>query len=219
MELQKALNVARQELTSKKPDNLDELFDKQTVDVLGVKTVDSIKQSIRDTNARVTAQEDKAASDKIAADEAKLSTQVKTEYDSFLDSLEKIVPDQASLNVDKGFLTYLDGVDKMTGSIRQDLLTNAAKSRDVGRVAQFFNDYKKTLEVKPKVKDSVNKRIAPSTDGSTSVHDIADAGKITMAFVDKFYNDVTHGLFKGRHKEQLKIEAQIDQAFISGNLV
>jgi len=219
VELQKSLNQLRQ-ATSKKEDTLDELFDKQTVDVLGQKTADAIKNSIKETNARVDKQEESAADAKVAADEAKIQSQINSDYDTFIADLTRMVPDQAELNTDKLFHKYLEGVDEVSGKIRWDLLRQGQSVGQAKWVAQIFMDYKESLkEKKVTPVDSVNKRIAPTKDGATSVQDITNAGKVTMEFVDKFYNDITHGVYKGRYKEQMAIEAQIDKAFIEGNLI
>lgn len=219
VELQKSLNELRQASTVKS-DKLDKLFDQQTIDVLGKKTVDAIKDSIRDTNARVDKQEATVAEDKVKADEQKIKNQVEADYDSFIAELTRMVPDQAAINTDKRFHEYLRGVDELSGKIRFDLLRKGQAANEPTWVAKIFKDFKKTLEpVKAEPVDSVNKRIAPTKDGATSVQDIANAGKITMEFVDKFYDDITHGEYKGRYKEQVAIEAQIDQAYITGNLI
>lgn len=216
--LQKELNETKQAIASKEVDKLDAMFDKQTVDVLGEKTAETIKQSIRETNDRVTAQEAAAKAAKLAADEAKVADSITGEYNIFLDELTKIVPDQSELNSDKGFLDWLDKPDELTGRIRFSLLSGAERVMDAGRVAQFFLDYKKSL-VKPEPKDSVNKRIAPSKDGATSVQDIGDNGKVSIAFINNFEKEVRQGLYKGRHAEKVAIENQIDQAYITGNLI
>jgi hypothetical protein len=215
--LKKEFNTLRQKKAAEN-NKLDELFDQKTVDVLGEDTANNIKASIKDTYDRLDLQEKLSNEIKIKAEEDKIASQVSDAYNAFLSRLTTLVPDQASLNVDTGFLNYLKEVDGHSGYLRQDLLTRAANNHDVGRVAQFFLDYKATKKVEP-VKDSINKRIAPTESSSTSIGDIADSGKITLAFVDKFYSDVTRGLYKGRHKEQLAIEADIDKAYLEGNLI
>jgi len=220
--LQKTINELRQSSAVKGDNPLDKIFDQQTVDVLGQKTVDAIKGSIQATNVRVDKQEADAAAKRIEADEKKIRDQVTNDYDTFITELTRMVPDQAALNTDSGFLGYLAGVDELSGKIRFDLLRKGQAANEPGWVAQIFLDYKKTLgpaasKVKPV--DSVNKRIAPSLEGATSATDIAGSGKISIEFVEQFNHEVTKGLYKGRLKEKHKIDALLDNAFMTGNLI
>ena len=222
--LQKALNEAHQKISSKKVDKLDELFDGETVDVLGEKTVSAFKNAIKSTNDRVTKQEEAAAAAEVKANELKLSNDVQGEYNVFLSDLTRLVPDQAQLNTDKGFLAYLDGVDDFSGKVRFDLLKKAEVAREAAFVARFFLDYKESI-VKPAAKpavpaDSVSKRIAPTNNGSSSVTSLDETGgKVTLGFIKQFDQEVRQGLYKGRHKEQQAIDDKIDQAYITGNLI
>lgn len=219
VELSKALNKLRQATSSESTsDKFDKLFDKQTIDVLGQKTVDSIKEAIKSTNDRVDKQEQDRTQDQIKATEKDIADRVVADYNVFLTELTRMVPDQEVINSDPEFIKYLQGTDEFSGKVRMNLLKKAEAEREASWVAKLFLDYKKTKQVKEPT-DSINKRIAPSKDGSTTVHDITDNGKVTMAFVDKFYNDVTKGVYKGRYNEQMEIEKQIDQAYLSGNLV
>lgn len=219
VELLQQLNIARQNAKAVQKDPVDSLFNEETVDVLGKETANAIKKSIKDTNARINDQEARIEAKRIRDEKNMFEVEKKSEYSSFLSRLERIVPDQRSTNSDPRFVEYLKEPDEMTGEIRMDLLRNAEDSRDVGRVAQFFLDYKNSVGApKNTPRDSINKHIAPTKGaGADSVTDNKPLG-FTTADVDRIYNDVAKGKYRGRESEKIAILAQIDQAYLAGQI-
>ncbi len=75
--------------------------------------------------------------------------QVVSDKDRFLAGLGQQVSDWESLNVDQGFLAWLQQVDPVYGVPRQAALSNAYEVLDVNRVANIFKAYKQTLPQTP----------------------------------------------------------------------
>ena len=219
VELSRSLNKARQAVAVKRGDPLDEIFGKEQVDVLGQETVDKLKKMITDTNKRVDSQAEQAEAKRLLEDEKNLRDDITAEYDVFTNRLNDLVENMDELNHDPKFIKWLQRPDKISGDIRQEILLKAETSRDVGRVAEIFNQYKPKGKRKPPV-DSINKRIAPvSNEGPNSVSDIDSKGKMTMAEVDQFYDDVKNKLYDGRYTEKVAMMEKIDAAQFSGNII
>lgn len=219
VELSKALNKARQAVAVKRGNPLDEIFGQEQIDVLGQETVDKLKKVITDTNKRVDDQADQAETKRLLDEEKNLRDEVVVEYDVFTSRLNDLVENLDELNHDPKFIEWLQRPDKISGDIRQEILLKAEASRDVGRVAEIFNQYKPKGKRKPPV-DSINKRIAPaSNEGPDSVSDISSKNKMTMAEVDQFYDDVKEKKYEGRYSEKVAMMAKIDAAQFSGNII
>jgi len=81
---------------------------------------------------------------------------------SFYDSLAQAVPDWKVINDDPEFHTWLGEVDDLTGMQRQDILSQAEEKRDAGRVARFFNAFKKVQQDKSAASQtSLDSQVAP----------------------------------------------------------
>lgn len=217
IKLSKSLNEANQLLASKKVSNLDKLMDEESVDVLGESVAGKMTAAIKETNDRVAEQERKLRDKELLDSERKLKFDIDSTYEKFMGKLNRLVPEQVQINNDPKFIEYLKGVDEETGDIRFDLFRGAESNKDAGRVAHFFNQFK-ARQVVPK--DSVNKRIAPSTEGSDAESNInPDAGKMKMSFIKRFYHEVNKGKWKGRHTEKEAMVERIDGAMASGQII
>jgi len=98
--------------------------------------------------------------------------QVVSDKDRFLAGLGQQVSDWESLNVDQGFLAWLQQVDPVYGVPRQAALSNAYEVLDVTRVANIFKAYKQTLPQTPapsKAKQELQRQVAPTRTRSTSI--------------------------------------------------
>ena len=214
----KTVNELKQSIQAKSPKAIDLFSQREVIDVLGQETVSAISENLRETNDRLAKYEAAAEAKRLKDEEDKLARDVNLRYNSFIQTLSELVPDQDVLNKDPGFLEYLRQVDPDIGVLRFDLLREAEYNGNAARVASFFKGYKATKKATPK--DSINKRITPDSTGLGADIDAKPTGKqISMDFIDKFYHAVNKGKYRGRHKEQLAIQAQIDQAYISGNII
>lgn len=217
IEVKKRLNVALQAQAASEPDKLDEVFTKEQVDVLGQETVDVLKDEFARTNKRVEDAEAKVDADKLEQEEKDLKSDYEAEWNNFTSRLKKLVPDIVKLNTDKGFLAWLKEPDELTGEIREDILAKAEEARLVGPIVQMFKGYKPVKVAN--TQDSVSKRIAPANkEGSDTVSNIQPNDTMTMAEVDKFYDEVGRGKYKGKYTEKKAMEAKIDKAWAAGKI-
>ena len=216
IEAKKRLNVVLQERTDSQPSKLDKVFGQEQINVLGKETAEVIKDAIKTTNDRVDAQEEKIKADNLQREEDDLKDAYQVEWNTFTARLAKLVPNLSKLNTDKKFLAWLEQPDELTGDIREDILAKAEKARLVGPIAALFNQYKPVGDT---TEDSVSKRIAPTNqEGSDTVSNIKPSDEIPMAVVEKFYDDVARGHYKGRYSEKKAMEKKIDTAWASGNI-
>lgn len=170
--------------------------------------------------ARRIAREEVASKDaEINALKAKLEslsnvTTQRVESD-FFSSLTSMVPDWEQLNQDPKFLTWLDGVDELTGQTRQSLLSSAEQSRDAARTAKFFVAFKKTsTSWAANSNAALDSQLTPSTNKAPNA---PPAKKIwTRAEVSDFYARARRGDVSDA--DQIAIEADIMAAQIEGRI-
>ncbi len=73
-----------------------------------------------------------------------------------------------------------------------------------------------------KPKDKLASKVAPVGDqASVTTVDQRKPGDrpISKAYIDKFYDDLARGRYRGRHSEARAIEAEIDKAVMEGRVV
>lgn len=135
-------------------------------------------------------------------------------------------PNWMTTNDDPKFIAWAQSnKEPYSGMTVIDLLNNAYKSGDAGRVAAIFNDYNQKLTSTSTTTDtsglpSADDLVAPNRRGS-SAQTNADLhqGKIwTEVEIDKFYDDHSRGRYENRQKEAKEIEAEISRAYKEGRV-
>lgn len=173
-------------------------------------TQTAIERATKPLQDRLNASEERAT---IKAQEA-AQRENKNLYNEFLSKLEIIVPDFKKVNVDPGFLKWMQEPDIYSGITRAKLFTQAESSRDVSRVGEFFVEYKEATKARPSA--AVEKHITPvGGQAATSAPmqpTTNDSEVIYTSEIDKFYDDVMKGRYAGRHNEVMAIEDKIDKA-------
>lgn len=173
--------------------------------------VEPLKQKLKENKEQL----EKEARDKLAKDKAAIQR-------DFLTRLGDLVPDFAEIDKDKRFLTYMDQFDPASGQKRARLFKIAEHTGDVGRVAEFFLEFKGTQKkvVNQTLEDSITPVSNVATGNAAQTNDNADE-PISMAYIDEFYNELFKGgkKWKGREKEKQAELARIDRAVSVGNLV
>lgn len=143
------------------------------------------------------------------ADNDRLSTQR-----NFLSRLGRLVPDYAAVDTNPKFIEYMNGIEDYSGAVRKDLFKRAEANGDVARVAEFFLSFKNSTKG-----NSLEGKITPT--GSNIGTQVVKQGEdfvVNMRFIDKFYDDVTHGKYKGRASLAKEIEDKIDKAISAGRV-
>jgi hypothetical protein len=136
--------------------------------------------------------------------------------------LSRLVPDYEALNVDQGFLDWLNEVDLLSGNQRQEYLNHAFNSFDPMRTANLFNTYKDLIGASTTTRQTnknLERQVAPGTSKVSSASASTGSDKVwSMGEIDRFYRDVAKGNYRGNESEQARIEADIDLAVNQGRL-
>ena len=147
--------------------------------------------------------------------------QVVSEKDRFLSSLAQQVPDWETLNIDPGFLSWLQEVDPVYGIPKQVALSNAYEGGDVARVATIFNSYKGTLAPRaPKAKtgqQELQRQVAPTRTRSGTPPTNSESDQyFTNQDIEQFYTDWRRGVYDDA--EAAIMEKQIHAAAAEGRI-
>lgn len=147
--------------------------------------------------------------------------QVMSEKDRFLASLAQQVPDWETLNVDPGFLAWLQEVDPVYGIPKQVALSNAYEGGDVARVATIFNSYKGVTNTRaPKAKSNqqeLQRQVAPTrTRSGTPPTNSESEQYFTNQDIEQFYTDWRRGVYDDA--EAAIMEKQIHAAAAEGRI-
>lgn len=226
-EFSRKLSSANKELNSFKSQvdqSLDLLSDEEK-DILGEDTINSFKKmnkaSIEAAIAPLKEQLEEARRLRDEKLEEDARTQDLVANNNFLSRLEELVPNFTSIDHDPNFHVWMDGPDDYSGDQRKALFKRAQSIGDVGRVAQFFNEFKK---LNSRGEESLRQKISPTqaTSKPVSTKTVTSNPKknyVSLKAVDKFLSDVAKGYYKGREKSMQEIEAKIDKAQREGRIV
>jgi len=147
-------------------------------------------------------------------------TQGQMSEQAFLGALGQRVPDWETVNVDPTFHAWLAEADPLSGLQRQKLLEDAVSQRDVARTAHLFTVWRPAPapapEPKPSAKEQLEKQIAPGTSKVTPQP--AAEKRWSTQDIERFYTDLSKGVYAGRKDEAVKIEAEIDRAIAEGRI-
>jgi hypothetical protein len=147
--------------------------------------------------------------------------QVVSDKDRFLSGLGQQVPDWEALNVNQGFLTWLQEIDPVYGIPKQVALNNAYENLDVARVAAIFNAYKSVVApaqpAKQKANQELQRQVAPTRSRATTEPADASNTRIwTEAEISSFYSDYRRGLVDA--DDAVRIEKEIHAAASEGRV-
>jgi len=194
-----------------------EAFGPDLIDLIE-RATDSKVATLRDREAELLA--------KISKLEGQLGNveerQVVSDKDRFLAALTQQVPDWEALNVNQGFLAWLQDVDPVYGIPKHVALTNAYENGDVARVANIFKTYKQTVTpaAQPQARSNQNelqRQVAPTRTRSTSQPgDNQDKPMYSNGDIEKFYSDWRRGYYTD--EEAAQMEKQIHAAIAEGRV-
>jgi hypothetical protein len=135
----------------------------------------------------------------------------------FWADLAAAVPNFRDVNGREDFQSWLLEADPLTGITRQTYLDDAQRNLDARRVANFFRTWLESTG-QANVAQSVNhtsnseleKQVAPGRSrGSANPASANKAKTYTPQDIQKFFNDVRSGKYKGREQERDRIERDI----------
>lgn len=204
------------------------------VEVFGGDLIDLIKRQAADI---VQVERDKMQVDmqQLQGENAELKKQLGTVVErqgqgsriAYIKDLAQQVPDWEALNVAPEFLSWLAESDPLSGLTRQTYLNHAWETLDAGRTANLFNAWKQANGVsppsqpKPTPQQELARQVAPGTSKSSAPPNPENASERiwTRAQIEKFYTDVTKGLYTGKKQDEAaRIEAEIDAAVATGRI-
>lgn len=138
--------------------------------------------------------------------------------------LDAAVPNWRAINVDQGWLTWLNEYDAILGSVRQAALTDAYNKFDDVRTIAFLNAYLALTRSQPAAttpRDELARQVAPRTASSNAPapQDNSNTGRIwTQQEIGTFYRELLQGKYKHSVPEADRIKKEIDEAVASGRV-
>lgn len=217
------LRSAKQEVQG---DVFDGVFSQEDEDTFGAEGLDIVKKAAKTAMDKQL----KPLQEELRRQEEARIKQLKSQsvaerqaaYQQFLDRLGSLVPEYAELNVDKGFLNWMNGADDFSGAPRGDLFRKAEAAGDVLRVADFFMQYKEQQKPKQKpIPKDVERHVTPVGSGGSSPGPRTQP-KTTYyreSDINKFYNDVLKGRYAGRKAVVDATEAAIERAYTENRIL
>ena len=143
----------------------------------------------------------------------------------FWSELGAAVPNWREVNDNQDFQSWLLDVDPMTGSTRQAYLEDAQRNLDPRRVASFFrtwlerNGQATVAQPKGSSKNSeLEKQVAPGRSRGAGSPQSGKGAVYSPQDIQKFFNDVRSGKYKGREQERDRIERDIFAAQREGRI-
>jgi hypothetical protein len=131
--------------------------------------------------------------------------------------LTSAVPNFRQINDNEAFQSWLLTADPLTGITRQTYLDDAQRTLDADRVANFFHTWLESTgqaavaQSTGRAQNSeLEKQVTPGRSRNTGTPTTANQGKMySPQDIQKFFNDVRSGKYKGREQERDRIERDI----------
>ncbi len=140
-----------------------------------------------------------------------------TAEQSFFERVSKLVPEWEAINVDPGFLAWLNEVDPVYGVARQAALSRAQESLNADHAAAVFRAYLGPQKSEPKKPDPLDKQVSPR--GAATVQPTPTEKPVfTSAQITEFYDNVRRGMYRGNEAEAARIEQVINTALSEGRV-
>lgn len=135
---------------------------------------------------------------------------------AFWADLTAVVPNFREINGNEAFQSWLLEADPLTGITRQTYLDAAQRELDARRVANFFRTW---LEITGQATvaqstgrastSELEKQVAPGRTKSTGTPQSNKAKTYSPQDIQKFFDDVRAGKYKGREQERDRTERDI----------
>lgn len=145
-----------------------------------------------------------------------------TTEQKFWSDLATAVPNWRDINDNDTFQAWLLDADPLTGITRQTYLEDAQRSLDAPRVSNFFRAWLETTGQAVgqsagntnTAASELEKQVTPGRSrGAGSPSSSANSGKMySPQDIQKFFNDVRAGKYKGREQDRARIERDIFSA-------
>lgn len=135
---------------------------------------------------------------------------------AFWADLTTAMPNFRDINGNEAFQAWLLEADPLTGISRQTYLDAAQRELDASRVANFFRAWLETTGQAAVAQSTgrastseLEKQVAPGRTKSTGTPQSNTAKKYSPQDIQKFFDDVRSGKYKGREQERDRTERDI----------
>jgi hypothetical protein len=222
LETIKILQQRIRELEKARPvvDPMKDLFTTEETETLGDVTVEAVrKATMKATEIATKPLQEALESERKLREEQQnqLADRSKREaYDIFLSRIERAVPNWESINVDPKFIDWMEAPD-LDGTLRRIYFQRAEQQGNAALIIRYMKEYEGSVV---QLKDNLAAKVTPVGDtiGATQVKDKGKQELISIAFVNKFYDDLARGRYRGKESEAERIETLIDKATMEGRL-
>lgn len=135
----------------------------------------------------------------------------------FWTDLTGLVPNFRDINANGDFQTWLLAADPLTGITRQTYLDDAQRALDARRVSNFFRTWLDTtgqaVDAQPTgraTNPELEKQVAPGRSRGSGTPAAANKAKVySPQDIQKFFDEVRSGKYKGREADRDRIERDI----------
>jgi len=135
---------------------------------------------------------------------------------AFWADLTTMVPNFRDINGNEAFQSWLLEADPLTGITRQTYLDAAQRELDAPRIANFFRAWLDTTGQTPVAQSNgrastseLEKQVAPGRTKSAGTPQSSKAKTYSPNDIQKFFDDVRSGKYKGREQERDRTERDI----------
>lgn len=148
------------------------------------------------------------------------STQSHTVQNDFITSLERAVPEWDTINKNPDFIQWLQEVEPISGSTRQQHLDNAAETLNANKAITIFEQFNDSVVSTPVVGNAERIAQQASPDSLQAAAPVSEQKRsYTRLEIKQFYKDVANGRWKGYEDEAKAVEADIFLAPTEGRIV
>jgi hypothetical protein len=133
----------------------------------------------------------------------------------FWSELTAAVPNWRDINADQNFLNWLMEVDPLTGMSRQTYLEDAQRNLDTRRVVNFFSAWQgnvgQSVAQSPRdaVASELDRQVAPGRSRGGGAPSKDQSKTYAPKDIQKFFDDVRKGVYRGKEAERDRIERDI----------
>lgn len=140
---------------------------------------------------------------------------------SFEQRLHRLVPNFQEVNADPKWIEWLDEVDPLLRAPRKVVAQEAFNRADAEGVKYYVDLFlKNTGSVAPNSKATeLERQIQPNRSASATAQPSPKGRNFTNADIEKMFQKAADLSGKGRIEEALKLEAEIDAAYMEGRVV
>jgi hypothetical protein len=135
----------------------------------------------------------------------------------FWTDLTGLIPNFRDINADGDFQTWLLEADPLTGITRQTYLDDAQRALDARRVSNFFRTWLditgQAVDAQPTgraTNSELEKQVAPGRSRGSGTPAATNKAKVySPQDIQKFFDDVRSGKYKGREADRDRTERDI----------